>query len=523
MKFRYIKSLLPAASLCLSLGLTSCIGDLDVKPIDPSITQEFYQDEVFYKIYATMSLTGQEGPAGNGDVDGIDEGTSGFYRLIWNLNELPTDEAACSWGDPGIPEMNFIRWSSSHDQLKGLYGRLYFDVTLCNHFLEQTEGKSDDKSIKQRAEARFMRAMNYYYLLDFFGNVPFTTVISEELPKQIARAELYAFIEQELSECEADMYAAGQAPYGRADVVANWLLRSRLYLNAEIYTGTAQWAQAANYAKKVMDEGAYKLTDNYKHLFMADNDGSSVNKAKEEIILPIAADGKRTQCYASAQFIVASTHTEGMNSWGTSEGWGGNRARAALVKKFFTDGVIPADADKTDLSTLGDERAMFFAADRTVEINKMATFKEGLSVAKFSNLRADGGVTSDPKFVDMDIPFLRKAEAYLTFAEATLRMGGSAAEALAAVNELRSRAGATPFGNIDLDRILDEKAREFYFEGHRRTDLIRYGYFAGSTDYKWDWKGGAANGTQVDKIYNLMPLPASDLNANTNLAQNPGY
>ena len=189
MQFNYLKSIIPAASLCLTLGLSSCIGDLDVTPIDPSVTQTFYQDEVFYKIYATMGLTGQTGPDGNGDVDGIDEGTSGFVRLIWNLNELSTDEAICSWGDPGIPEMNFMRWSSSHDQIKGLYGRLNFDVTLCNNFLEQTEGMTDEKTVRQRAEARFMRALNYYYLMDFFGNVPFTTVVSNTPPQQISRAD----------------------------------------------------------------------------------------------------------------------------------------------------------------------------------------------------------------------------------------------------------------------------------------------------------------------------------------------
>jgi hypothetical protein len=133
---------------------------------------EFNQNEVFTKIYATLGLTGQEGPAGSGDVDGIDEGTSDFVRLIWNLNELPTDEAHCNWGDVGIPELNYGAWGASHSQITGLYYRLFFDVTLCNFFLEQTEGKTDAESVAQRAEARFIRALNYYYLIDMFGNVP---------------------------------------------------------------------------------------------------------------------------------------------------------------------------------------------------------------------------------------------------------------------------------------------------------------------------------------------------------------
>jgi hypothetical protein len=503
---------------------TSCISDLDVEPIDPSVTQTFEQDGVFAKIYATLALTGQEGPAGRGDVDGIDEGTSAFVRLIWNLNELTTDEAICSWGDPGIPEMNFNRWSSSHDQITGVYGRFYFNVTLCNHFLEQTEGMTDEKTMKQRAETRFLRALNYFYLMDFFGSVPFTEVVATEAPKQISRADLFDYVEKELTECEADMYDPKQAPYYRADKAANWLLKSRLYLNAEVYTGTPKWNEAATYAKKVMDS-AYKLNPDYTHLFMGDNSGSNINKAPQEIILPIAADGIKTRSWGSSLFLIASTRTSGMPNWGSTEGWGGNRARATLVKKFFPDGNIPANAYVTPTTTgAADKRALFFVDpnDRTLEIQKVEIFKQGYSVMKYNNARADGASPSDTQFPDMDVPFLRAAEAYLTFAEATLRAGGSNDEALTAINALRTRANAPIFTTINLDRILDEKAREFYFEGHRRTDLIRYGYY-GSGDYNWDWKGGSPSGTKFSEIYNLFPIPSTDMNSNENLVQNPGY
>ena len=523
MKFFNIKLFTAILSVMFVVGLsTSCISDLDVEPIDPSVTQTFDQDGVFTKIYASLALTGQEGPAGNGDVDGIDEGTSAFVRLIWNLNELTTDEAISSWGDPGIAEMNFNRWSSSHDQITGVYGRFYFNVTLCNHFLEQTQGQTDEKTVKQRAEARFMRALNYYYLMDFFGNVPFTEVVALEAPTQISRTDLFNYIEKELTESEADMYEPKAAPYYRADKVANWLLKSRLYLNAEVYTGTAKWSEAATYAKKVMDS-AYKLNPEYTHLFMGDNSGSGVNKAPQEIILPIAADGIKTKSYGTSLFLIASTRTSGMPNWGSNDGWGGNRARAALVKKFFPDGNIPENAKLTPATTgAADKRALFFIDDRTLEIENVEIFKQGYSVMKFSNVRADGSTPNDLVFTDMDVPFFRAAEAYLTYAEATLRAGGSSNDALTALNALRSRANAPLFTAVDLDRILDEKAREFYFEGHRRTDLIRYGYYGGG-DYNWDWKGGSPSGTKFSAIYNLFPIPSTDMNSNENLDQNPGY
>ncbi len=536
-------NLILASFFALSVSMTSCVDDLNVNPIDPSVTQTFNQDEVFTKIYASLALTGQEGPAGSGDVAGIDEGTSAFVRLIWNLNEMPTDEAICSWGDPGIPELNFNKWSAGHDQIKGLYGRFYFNVTLCNHFLEQTKEIADAKTKLQRAEARFIRALNYYYLLDMFGNVPFTEVVSIDPPEQMKRKDLFLWVEKELIECEPDMYEPRQAPYYRVDKVANWLLLSRLYLNAEVYTqapatatdaavvGITKWNEAALWAKKVIDSG-YTLNPVYRQLFMADNagtfDGSTVNTAPQEIIFPIAADGVKTKSWGASIFLIASTHTEGMDVWGTTEGWGGNRARSTLVKIFFPGSILVSN--KKDLTTgltssYRDHRALFYGdTDRTLSIPNVGKFKEGYSVIKYSNVRADGQPSNDNQFTDMDVPFMRVAEAYLTYAEAVLRGGAKidGYEPLTAVNALRTRANATKYSTVVLSDLIKERAREFFFEGHRRMDLIRFGMFGGGT-YKWEWKGGEQAGVDFSENYNLFPIPSSDLNANPNLVQNNGY
>lgn len=529
MKQNKIKILFPILAIVISLSLTSCLDDLNIDPIDPNVTQSFQQDGVFAKIYASLSLTGQEGPSGNGDVDGIDEGTSAFVRLLWNLNTLTTDEAICSWGDPGVPEMNFNRWSASHDQITGMYGRLYFNITLCNHFLEETKDQSDDKTLKQRAEVRFMRAMNYFYLLDMFGNVPLVTTVTSELMGQTKRADLFEFVEDELLEAEQNMYEPMQAPKYRVDKAAAWMLLARLYLNAQVYTGTASWNNAAIYAKRVIDS-SYELNGVYKHLFMADNagtwDGSTVNTAPKEIIFAIAVDGVKTKSWGSSLFLIASTQASDMPNWGSKEAWSGNRARAALVRKFFPTGTFPSNADLKDLSTVAnDDRALFFAEDRTVEVQRVAIFKDGLSVRKHSNLRADGGSTSDDQFADTDVPFMRAAEAYLTYAEAVTR-GASVIDgytALQAVNAIRTRSNASIFATLDLTRLADEWSREFFFEGRRRMDLIRFGYYGGNNEYNWDWKGGAAGGTKFSEIYNIFPIPSSDMNANSKLEQNEGY
>ncbi|MFM2292641.1 MAG: hypothetical protein RIS29_2454 [Bacteroidota bacterium] len=529
MNYKKNKMLYIISLIVVSFITTSCFDDLNVSPINPKVSQTFDQDAVFAKTYASFALTGQQGAAGNNDIDITDEGRFSLTRCLWNCSELPTDEAVCSWGDVEVVELNACNWTASNLAAAGLYSRLYFIVTISNHFLQQTAGMTDEKTVKQRAEVRFLRAVGYYYLMDMFGNVPFTEVVSSTLPQQIKRADLFDWIEKELKECESDMYAPRSAPYYRVDKVANWLLLSRMYLNAEVYTGKARWDDAITYSKKVMDSG-YALNPSYKQLFMGDNAGTldgSTNTAPQEIIFPIAADGVKTKSWGASLFLIASTHTTGMQAWGSTQGWSGNRAKFTLVKKFFPSGTVPVDSNLTVQAQ--DDRAMLHSVDRTAAVTKVTDFTKGISVTKYTNARWDKKATHDLEFPDMDIPFMRTAEAYLTYAEANLRSSsGDASKALSAINALRTRSHATAYGSIakdkaGLDLVLDEWAREFYFEGRRRTDLIRYGYFGGSSEYNWDWKGGVASGATFSEKYNLLPIPPGDLNANANLVQNSGY
>ncbi len=490
-----------------------------------SIIQPFIQDSAFAKIYATLGQTGNQQPSGMPDITGIDESETAFIRQIWELNELSTDEAICAWSDPGIPDLNFNSWRSSNPAIEGLYLRLMFDINLCSQFLSQTAAKADDKSIKQQAEVRFMRALNYYYLLDMFGNAPFVTTVSYDLPVQINRSDLYAWIVNELLAAEPNMYEPRQAPYYRADKAAAWMLLARLYLNAEVYTRTSHYAEAATYAKKVIDS-SYKLNPSYAQLFMGDNAGAldgSTNTAPQEIILPIACDGLNQRSWGNSLFLIASTHSSDMPDWGNSmSAWGGNRARATLVKKFFPGG-IPNGADMTDLRTAaGDNRAMFYAVNRTIDIALVSNLNQGLSVTKFTNLRSDGKTPKSNMYTDTDVPLFRVAEAYLTYAEATLRSGGNSNEALTYINALRSRSNARLLTSLTYSVLIDEWSREFYFEGQRRTDLIRFGYFSG-INYIWDWKGGASAGQSINDYNNVFQIPTNEINANPNLMQNVGY
>lgn len=532
MKLKYSKLFIPVVVGVLLLTSHSCIGDLDADPIDPSTTMEFNQNEVFTKIYATLGLTGQKGPDGEKDIDGIDEGTSSFYRVIWYANQLIADETIVnSWNDAGLSALATCAWGSSNELVTGLYYRLTFDITLCNYFLEETEGIANDETIRQRAEVRFIRVLNYFYLMDLYANPPLMEKVTTEYPTQIKRADLFKYLEDDLlNVIIPDLAEPRTSTYGRVDKAAAWLLLARMYLNAEVYTGTANWVGAKDYAQKVLSSG-YILSPTYKHLFMADNggsvDGSTVNKASQEVILPILQDGNVTKSWGGSLFLIAGTHKDGMPDWGSTQQWGGPHCREAMVQKFFPNlSNAPLEATTEQIiEAANDDRAMMYSVGRRLSTGDNKSFEDGFSCTKFTNLRADGKLASSTEHVDMDIPFMRVAEAYLTLAEASVRANGgsSTSEAKGLIDDLRERSNATKKASYSLDDILDEWSREFWFEGRRRMDLVRFNKFGGNTNYNWDWKGGVKEGMVIQAYRNIFPIPANDLNANPNLVQNPNY
>ncbi len=558
--FRYIQC--GAATLLLAGGLSACVNDLDVTPIDPALNGDIQPEQLFAKCYSRLATSGNNGGDDNVDVDGLDGGFQHTFRQMWNSNELTTDEAICGWGDEGIPSYCYNSYDASHPMLRGYYYGLAISVTFCNQYIEEF----GDYDPVMTAEIRFLRAFNFYLLTDAFGNIPFTTKISGDNPEQASRAEVYSFIESELKAIigensddnsnilnDPQPKKYGQSGYGRVDKAAAWLLLARLYLNAEVYTGTAQWANARDYAKKVIDS-AYQLHKNgysgtgvdgidreftaYQMLFMGDN---STTDAAYEAILPIIQDGTRTTSWGGTNFLIASTvdadvhpylydDTE-VNGLYQNNTWGGNRARPQLVRLFFPE----SDYSEDDLpqvhaydatSIAGDDRALFETLDRSFNVEDVSNFKYGFAVAKFNNFKCDGSKGSDQTYADSHLLYMRKAEAYLTYAEALTRLAGSGAapaDAVNAINEIRGRAHAEQKASYSLNDILDEWGREFFFEGRRRVDLIRFGKFGGNSGYNWQWKGGAYNGRSFDAYRNVFAIPTDDLIANSNLQQNEGY
>lgn len=558
MKHIFLKTVL--AALLMGGATTSCVNDLNISSIDPQSSSSYGDMELLAKIYSTLGLTGQRGPAGNGDISS-DEGESGFYRTTFNLQELCTDECAWAWQtDADIPQITNIEWTSSSPRVQWAFQRLAFDVTLCNFYLTNTEDKAEDPQYKlYRAEVRFLRALHLWYFLDLWGKAPFkTTYDIYELPVEKAGKDLYDWIDKELTEIEPQMAEVGEfnntANFGRADRGAAYMLHARLALNSEVYTNGAvkDYQKAIDYCDLL--EGKYELSKadkngytGYEQVFMADNDENP--QAMKEIILPIRQDGVKTKCYSGANYLVSSTRITGMPYMGTNNGWSCNIARAALVKKFFSNlddcplatEKAPDNATEADIIALdeaagtttkdvqrkaNDDRALFYSGCggglRSIEFEQIAGFNSGLSIVKWSNIRTDGAPTSHVEFPDVDIPLIRYAEMFLTRAEAKFRLSGDPQQARADIEVLRSRAGASTPATITEQFIIDEWCREFYMEGRRRSDLNRFGLFTGDK-YIWDFKGGVAEGKSVADYFKVYPIPADDIRGNENLNQNEGY
>ncbi|QNH60901.1 RagB/SusD family nutrient uptake outer membrane protein [Hymenobacter sediminicola] len=536
------------AGMALSTGLTSC-NDLDLEPKYETTPDRVYVDisgyrSVLAKVYGGFAVTGlgsdDNGASGGGDVQGIDEGTSDYIRQLWSAQELSTDESILAWGDAGVRDWHNMNWTASNPLIRGLYYRIYYEIAVANEFIRES---SDDKlnsrlsggdvatAKRFRAEARFLRAVAYQHVLDLYGGGPFVVETDPPgvfTPPYRNRQQLFDYVESELLalSTDADFAEPRSNEYGRVDKAAAWGMLSRLYLNAQVYTGTARYTDAATYAKRVIDAGyalsttpAGNVASAYGRLFLADN---NTTPARNEIIWPVTFDANNTRSFGGTTFLVNGSTSPSNTSWKAKTGmpqggWGGMRATKNLFNLFGAD-------------TARDTRGRFWTQGQTLEIADIGNFNEGLGVVKFRNVTSTGtALGGSQSQSSVDFPMIRLGEMMLNYAEAVKRGGsGDANLALTYVNQLRARAyagaagSAITAGQLTTDYILDERGRELFWEGFRRTDLIRYGRFVEGS-YLWPWKGGVLNGRGVDAYRVLYPIPASDLSVNKNLRQNDGY
>ena len=531
-----------------SMLFTACIGDLDTLPLNPS-------DSTSETVYGTNESGYVAGLTKlyfcfvsneTTDLQVSDAGASELTRAFWTVQEVTSDACKCAWeNDAWVRAMNTNTWSDAdNDATYAVYVRTLQGIAYANEYLRQTasdrlsdRGVSSELAAKIqgfRAEARFLRAYFYWMALDVFGEVPFTTENSPfgggVNPKQASRKDVFDYCITELTELAADDSAmpAARSNYPRADKGSVLGLLARMYLNAEVYTGTPMWQEAKDACERIFTMG-YSLCPNYADLFRGDN-GENPD-VLNEVIFGVAYDAEQTQSYGGTSYLtlasIAATDvssTQMIN--GVNNGWGGIRVPYEYVEKYFN--VRNADYT-TGTYDVNDKRGeMFYIKGRSESMeDALYVFLNGWSCLKFNNIPHDMdndsflATAASKAYADIDFPMIRLGEIYLIYAEACMNLG-QANTALPKLQELGSRAGVQAPTSITTDFLLEERARELMWEGHRRTDLIRYGKFT-SSSFLWTYKGGSFSGQGFDDYMKIFAIPASELAANPELHQNPGY
>lgn len=525
------------ALLGLITLFTACTDDMNVFPKDDDdfTSEKFYADPNSYKvfmakIYAGLAVTGQAGPAGTPDIQGIDEGFGQYLRGYWQLQELPTDEAMVSWLDPTLPDLNTQTWTKDNRFITAFYSRAFYQIGLANEFLrESTDAKLESRGASVelkaevktfRAEVRFLRALSYYHAIDLFGKVAFATEDDKVgvKPQEKDRVFVLDYLIKELIAIDVDLKAARTNEYGRVDKIGAKMVLAKLYLNSLVYT--EEKVNNDTKALAVINEiiaSPYKIaTVPYSNLFMADNNRADV---QNEIIFPILFDGLKTKSWGGTTYLVHAPCGDWNDELGITAGWFG------LVGRKEFAAIFP------DLTGAADKRALFNTVQDPLSIPTSSDFFKkgasfGLKIRKYTNKTSTGASASGTEHPDTDFPMFRLADVYLMYAELAAKgvAGASTTTAANYVNVLRTRALAAQVTATDITSlfVLNERAKELYWEGHRRQDLIRFGKFTGSS-YIWEWKGNVQPGTSIDDKYKLFAIPQSEINTNPNLTQNPGY
>lgn len=502
-----ILSLLALAAL---LTVSSCT-DLDEtvydrKPMDGTGKSEMEMQPVISGAYTTLR--------GFSDAD---RGGTNCYptgEFVFFVNECVSDEATIptrvggDWGDGGrYRELQHHTWTPNNVLFTANWKYCYQGIATINSVIAQVNESDMGDAARKKADAELRGLRAYYYslLLDQFGNVPLVTEFKKdaEYPTNASRAEVFKFVEDELKAI-ADVLPA-EKTYSKFTRGVAYSLLARLYLNAEVYTGTARWQDCIDACDKV---SGYIIEDNYFQSFKTNNEISN------EIILSIPYDHRSGTV---GNYLASMTyHYEQRFAFSLSGSypWCGNGicAQPGLYSSFDANDIRRNSlliGPQISLST-GEviKMANGMPLDYTEEITTFleSPQNEGARLHKYE-VRAD-----DQWERDNDLVLIRYAEVVMLKAEALFR-AGKASEALPLVNELRGRAGLDDLGTLTLEALDTEWRHEFVFEGLRRTVNIRFGTF-----FEAWWQKDAS-----DKTRGLYPIPVSQMQLNPNLKQNPGY
>lgn len=479
-------------------------------------TENFFRNEEEVKAAVGAAYTRLYGLMNHGNY---------FSTQEVNSNEVLIPQRGNDWFDGG-------QWINTHlhtqtgveDCYNNSWNFLYSGVNTCNRLILQV-GQAKDKGTLATAtadayvsELRGLRALFYFWLLDSFGNVPLVDkfdVPEDFKPATSSRQEVYNFVESELKAISATLpQQAGGAYYSRFTYYAAQALLAKLYLNAEVYTGTAKWAEAAAAADNVIASGRFAAARTYKENFITQNQGSP------EMILAIPYDKVFAKGFNLPQMTLhyASQATFNLqqqpwNGYCTATDFYNSYAAEDQRKKdnFFV-GAQKASDGVTQLEDSSADDPDGAPLNYTVEINELFPKCQRQAGARIAKFEFENGATPD---LSNDFPILRFADIWLVKAEAEARAAGNWDLVLPYTQPLRERAGLTNLAaGVTAEDFLAERSREIFYEGWRRSDLIRFGKFS-------EPKGLRTTASAPEKA--LWPIPKQQINANPNLVQNPGY
>ena len=535
--------------LIAAAATASCVKDLDTLPLnrtEPIAEYVYGSDESAYmsglaRLYfqfASNDLT---------DLQQMDGGASELVRAFWSVQETTADAAKCSWeNDAWVRALNTNTWNETqNDAVYAVYVRTLQGISYVNEYLRQTTpdklaSRGVDEALAAkintfRAEARFIRAYLYWIALDCFGPVPFSTEESPfggtYTPPQASRTEIFNYCVSELTFLMSDQspMLAPRSLYPRADKGSAAGLLARLYLNSEVYTGVPRWAEAKTVCEAIFDMG-YALSPDYAALFRGDNGQNP--QARGEMLWTIAYDASNTESYGGTSYLLSATLastdiTDTSKPNGQVNGWAGLRVPYEYVERFFEVSGQDYESGAYDVE---DERGkVFYIKGRQESMDgALYNFMNGWSCLKFNNIPHNQTeqeylpTANTNSFANVDFPMIRLGEIYLIYAEACMRLG-TPSQAMPYVEELASRAGVAAPEEVTEDFLVAERARELMWGAHRRTDLIRFGLFH-TDEYLWPYKGGDSYEGQAFPEYKcIFSLPPTELAANPELVQNPGY
>lgn len=505
---------------------TSCVGDLDLEPNDPnkktSLTTTDEWDGYLARLYGNFYKD---------DIISTSDGGAGTYtRTHFNLNEIVADEVFISekWNDPGYQPLNKNTWSADNEWIYAAFAREFFNVKMCAEFIaNMNDGGSafllengyDQEEVDSRiAEAHAIRGLTYWHMIDLFGRGPWVdeTSVTGSIPPTYDRTELFNAITEELVNNIDKIKLSKDQEYGRFNREAAYMVLAKLYLNAKVYTGTPMYDKCAEALKNVVESDSHLyLAPTYKYLFCASNDKYTQAANGGELLFVIPQQQGRMETWGGTTYLTAgawieTVPTEVLTSLNYSgDAWSGLRIRPELSQ-----------------SLQNDPRRLIYEGSFQEEITDLAAYDVnscGYMLIKYTNTDEDdyyneaGDNNNSSAVSNTDYPMLRLADAYLMMAECQLN--GVNCNGLYYLNQVRSRAGLNELTSINENLLLQERMNELYCEGHRRSDLIRFGRYTGNT-YVWSWKNGVYEGASIPEYRALFPIPTNYVGT---IGQNTGY